>query len=335
MINQGRSAVGFSGGACLLLVSQVALAADPPGPGVPDDRGPALQAACTELVRDAELDPKPARLFSAGRCEEGTGRNASAWVHYRKAARRAEESGESGAEARAAAAKLEPTLSRIEIRVPAFDPRSIEVWLDGNLLRAEAVGFPIPVDPGSHEITVLASGRVPWSVKVSPPPASVTRIDVPVLVPSAQATPVVGQPDMPPSDRGPAAPLPTFTPQPTASTARDEDPGKSQRTVGWALGGAGVGGILIGTYFALKSSATRDDIPCKDNRCDGSQIDAVQRARNQNEIASWAFGLGGASLAAGVAVYVLAPTPLRTSAGFQVSPVFGANNAGLTATGRF
>lgn len=334
MKTQGRSTIGIAGGACLLLVSQVALAADPKAQGVPDDRGPALQAACTELMRGAELDPTPARLFAAGRCEEGTGRNASAWVHYRKAARRAEESGGSGADARAAAAKLEPALARIEIRLPAFDPRSIEVWLDGNLLRAEAVGFPIPVDPGSHEITVLANGRVPWSVKVSPPPASVTRIDVPVLVPSEQATRVVGQPDMPPSDRGPAVPVPAFS-APPASGARDEDRGKSQRTVGWALGGAGVGGILIGTFFSLKSAATRDEMQCEDNRCTNADVDAWDRSRRQNQIANWAFGLGGASLAAGVAVYLLAPSATGASAAVQVSPVLGTKSAGLAATGRF
>ncbi len=335
MSSQGRNAIGIGGGVYLLLASQAALAADPPSPAVPDDRGPALQAACTELVRDAELDPTQNRLFAAGRCEEGTGRIASAWTHYRKAARRAEESGDSGADARAAAAKLEPSLSRVEVRVPAFDPRTIEVWLDGKLLRPEAIGFPIPVDPGSHEITVLASGRVPWSVKVSPPPASVTRIDVPVLVPSEQATRVVGQVEMPPSDRGPAAPLPSFVPPPPAPGVRDEDPGKSQRTVAWALGGAGVGGILLGTYFSLKSSATRDDMKCKDAHCPASQIDALDRSRRQSEIASWAFGLGGASLATGVVVYVLAPSRPHAASALQVSPVLGTNNAGLTASGRF
>lgn len=335
MSRQGRSAIGIGGGVCLLLASQAALAADPPGKAVPDDRGPALQAACTELVRDAELDPHPERLFAAGRCEEGTGRIASAWTHYRKAARRAEERGDSGADARAAAAKLEPSLSRVEVRVPAFDPRTIEVWLDGKLLRPEAIGFPIPVDAGSHEITVLASGRVPWSVKVSPPPASVTRIDVPVLVRSEQAPPVVGQVDMPPSDRGPAAPLPRFVPPPPAPGVREEDPGKSQRTVGWALGGAGVGGILLGAYFALKAAASRDDLQCQDEHCPASQIETLDRSRHQSAIASWAFGLGGASLATGVVVYLLAPSRERASTALRISPVLGTNNAGLTASGRF
>ena len=221
------------------------------------------------------------------------------------------------------------------MRVPAFDPRTIEVWLDGKLLRPEAVGFPIPVDPGSHEITVLASGRVPWSVKVSPPPASVTRIDVPVLVPAEQAPRVVGQVDMPPSDRGPAVPLPRFVPPPSAPGVHDEDPGRSQRTVGWALGGAGVGGVLVGAYFALRSSATRDDLRCKDERCPASQVETSDRARRQSEIASWAFGLGGASLAAGVVVYVLAPSPARASTALRFTPVLGTNAAGLTASGRF
>jgi len=322
---------GIACGASTLLLGQAARAAEPQRPdAIPDDRGPALQAACTELVRDAELDPKPERLFAAGRCEEGTGRNASAWVHYRKAARRAEERGESGVEARAAATKLEPSLSRIEIRVPAFDARSVEVWLDGNLLRPEAVGFPIPVDPGSHEITVLANGRVPWSVKVSPPPASVTRIDVPVLVPAERSAPVAGQVEMPPSDRGPAAKAPSFNPPEPRLLPRDEDPGKSQRAVGWALGGAGVGGLLVAGYFAVKSSSTRD--ACKDARC---ELDALERSRDQSQIANWAFALGATSLAAGVVVYVLAPPPGRTTAGFQVSPVLGTKSAGLAATGRF
>lgn len=335
MSRQGRSAIGIGGVVCLLLASQAALAADPPGEAVPDDRGPALQAACTELLLDAELDPNPERLFAAGRCEEGTGRIASAWTRYRKAARRAEERGDSGADARAAAAKLEPSLSRIEVRVPAFDPSTLEVWLDGKLLRPEAVGFPIPVDPGSHEITVLASGRVPWSVKVSPPPASVTRIDVPVLVRLEQATPGVAQVEMPPSDRGPAMPLPQFVPPPPAPGVRDEDPGKSQRTVAWVLGGAGVGGILLGAYFSLKSAATRADMQCTDGHCPASEMAALDRSRHQSALATWSFGLGGASLATGVVVYVLAPARERASTALRVAPVLGANNAGLTASGSF
>jgi hypothetical protein len=101
------------------------------------------------------------------------------------------------------------------------------------------------------------------------------------------------------------------------------------------LGGAGVGGILLGTYFSLKSSATRADMHCTDGHCPASQMETLDRSRHQSAIASWAFGLGGVSLATGVVVYVLAPSRERASTALRVSPVLGTDNAGITASGRF
>jgi len=230
--------------------------------------------------------------------------------------------------ASAEAAPAPPSrISRLVIELPGGDPnQTIEVWLDRNLLGGEALGMPMPVEPGTHEITVMATGRVPWSVKLELSPATTTKISVPVLAPLDPTRSAAARE---------AEPTPAIASGLDSSVAdRSDDPGRAQRTIGWALGGAGVSGLALGTYFAIRASSTRNDMQCDNNRCPISELDQLQHARSEARIANWALGFGATSLAAGVIVYVLAPSKKAATA-LQLTPVFGPKTAGLTARARF
>jgi hypothetical protein len=95
-----------------------------------------------------------------------------------------------------------------------------------------------------------------------------------------------------------------------------------------------VSGLALGTYFAIRASSTRNDMRCDGERCPVSEIDELETARSEARIANWSLGFGVASLAAGVVVYVLAPSEKAASA-LRVTPVLGPKAAGLTAQARF
>src|SRR5262249_10596980 len=133
--------------------------------------------------------------------------------------------------ARARAAALEPTLSKIVIDVaPAAKSSSgLKVERDGIVVGSALWGSPVPVDPGPHSVTASAEGKKKWSGNVTVAAGGQTAsISVPELEPEA----AVAQP---------AAVVPSTTPAAGASTSLDTSAsgGQGARTAALVAGGAG------------------------------------------------------------------------------------------------
>ncbi len=301
--------------------------------------------ACKRLEQSQHIDPGIGTLLYLADCYEKVGRTASAWATFREAASEARAAGQ----ARRAQAgteradKLEPKLSRVTISV-APDSRSIPglvVKRGSDTVRPGLFGVAIPVDPGQVTVEASAPGYATWkkSVKVDDQADRVT-VTVPPLQKSEASTPAepppaAAEPPPPPPATAPSpAPTPRpLTPPPPADTGTT---GSTQRTVGLIVGGAGVVGIGIGSFFGLRAIQKNNDAKslCPDNRCSSPEgVTLTDDAKSAAVASNIAFGAGAAVLAAGVVLYLTAPRD--RAAALRLAPSVGRNSAGVSFGGSF
>ena len=189
-----------------------------------------FREACTKLDASEKLDPAVGTLFSLAACYEAQSRLASAWFAYRAAAAlAASRSDERRAMAQTRADAIEPQLAHIAIRFA--DPSSRGgVSVDGETFLHDALGTPLPVDPGAHRVeggASLARGVVGWSTVVQVPTNGVlVEVEIPA-----------------------AAPLrpPQATPRPVSAGV------PVQRTLGLGAVGVGAATFVVGTIFGMQA----------------------------------------------------------------------------------
>lgn len=251
-------------------------------------------AACPKFEAANRLYTSAGIVLNLADCYEKTGRTASAWTEFGEAAAVATRlnRAEDATEAKQRQAAIEPKLMRLAIRAPSAIA-GLVVKRDGTELAAAAWGTAIPVDPGPHTVDAQAPGRAPWTTTVTAQqPGQTMTVDVPDLGPgevaSAKAQIVAGQ-------SGPSA---------ARSSSGDADRGRTQRIVGWTVGGvglvgAGVGGVLGLVAKSKYNTAAGETGPAR-------QTDS-QSAVNTGNVATVVFCVGAAALAAGVVVWLTAP----------------------------
>lgn len=244
-----------------------------------------------------------------GHCYEKVGKVASAWATYNEVAAKARQlhQDERAREASEAAAKLEPSLSYVEIDLaPAVrDLAGLRVTRDGSEIRAELWGTKFPVDPGAVTIEVTAPGKRAEKrvVTVAGPGTTPVKIDVPEPAPEASA------PAQPPR----AAPLPPAA-APAPPPPPPPAPASTQKIAGLALGGLGIAGIGAGVVLGLVAKGNYDDAfaqqHCSDSGghilCDSTS--GIDGARTLGTVATVTF-FGGVGLAAlGTILFATSPS---------------------------
>ena len=261
------------------------------------------EEACAKLTESQRLDGGVGTLLNLGECFEKAGKVASAWATYHQAEAAATRDGQrkraSFAAARAKA--LAPALSYLVIEA---DP-SVQVTCDGRSVGASSLGSAMPFDAGIHTIEAIAMGKKPWSSSVELAPKATQRIVVPALEPEP-VTPVVPPPVPPPVVVRATAP---------------KAPSTTQRTVGIALGAAGVVGVGLGTFFGLRARSLNGDANarCGPTTCDREGFQLTSDAKDQATLSTIAFTLGAVALAGGLVLYLTAP---RRSAQVAFAPAF-------------
>lgn len=282
-----------SGLVAALLVSSAALMAAPAGAQTTSDRVVAeglfiegrqlmqageYEAACQRFDASRKLEPALGATLNLAACYEKLGRTASAWVEFKSAAAEARRVGdaERHAAALAHAAALEPTLSRLWIRV---DDEAISVWRNGELLSAAALTSAIPVDPGSHQIEARAPGKQPWAKAVQ---VGADGASAEVQIPRLREL--------------------TVEPRPSSGS------GKTQRALAWVSGGLGVAGVSTGIVFGLLSASSWADAKagCADYpfACTPEALRQEESARTQATVANVAAITGGVGLALGALLFL-------------------------------
>jgi hypothetical protein len=296
--------------------------------------------ACPKLEDSQKLDPGVGTLLYLGECYEKLGRSASAWATFREAASAAESAGQAKRVkiARERGARVEQKLAYLTIEV-ADATRALpglRVRRDGVETAPSLIGSAVPVDPGSISVEAQAPGYEPFSITVNVEPSGRQSVLVPVLTPRAAEPAAV----VPPAVALTAPPVPASVPPPPAPVAPPPpapERGNAQRWIGISLGGLGLVGVGVGTYFGLRAidqDEQADAGSCDDSVCqDADDFEHAESANDAAVAANIAFAAGGALLATGIVVYLSAPSG-PSGSGVRLEPRIGPSFAGLAVGGR-
>jgi hypothetical protein len=263
-----------------------------------DDARRAMKAgryeeACPKLDSARKLYEGSGILLNLGDCYEHLGRTASAWAVFGEAIAAAERAGraEDAAEARRRQAAIEPKLARLELRVRDASP-GLVVTRDGTQIDRGIWGRAVPVDPGTHELSAKAPGRVGWSRSVVVSEAGKTvSVEVPELAP-ATAEPVAPSPTAEGAAPAPGEPAP----HDAGASAPATSYWTARRTTSATV--AALGALGMGVGGALAIVAKMHDLDARDattNR-NADSTSAVHLGNTATVVTLIGAGLAGTGL---------------------------------------
>lgn len=251
--------------------------------------------ACPKLAESQRLDPSTGTLLNLAVCHEKQGKLATAWNEYNEAlvAARQDAREDRVAYARERIAAIEPKLSRLTISLPEeHDVRGLEVQVDGVKVGRPALGVALPIDPGAHTVVVSAPGKKPWQANIDIAEGPATKsLSIPRLLDA---------PAEPASTGGSGA----------AAHVQDTTRGSTQRYLAYGLGGLGLVGVGLGSFWGLDAKGKFDESNergCDGNECTPDGADLRNSARDAGTLSTVAFAAGAAALGAGVILYLTAP----------------------------
>jgi serine/threonine-protein kinase len=235
--------------------------------------------ACAKFEASEALFNDLGTMVKLGDCYERAGRTASAWHTFLEAQAMAHDNKDSERELAATlrVTALEPKLTRVTFIVPTTSRvPGLSVRLGANTVSALAWGSPIVLDPGIARVSATAKGYAPWRIEVDATHSEGRnfRINVPPL-----------------------------NPVPMANNDRQN----AYRTAGMVTGGVGLAGLGAGAVFNALSHNADDTKSCAPG---AAQCTPNKGNRNgYADAATVSLALGGALVATGVTLFVLAPAP--------------------------
>ena len=280
--------------------------------------------ACSKLAESNRLERAVGTLISLAQCQEAQGNLASARQHWQEAADFADalqDRLQRGANARQRFTELDKRVPRLTIKLAANAPPSTVVKRDEVTLTNASFGSALPVDPGNHVLVVSAYQHEPRTFEVTLAEGDAKQLEV---------EPGVELPPPPPSTSPGLA-------------AHETGGGTTMRTAAYVVGAVGIVGVGLGAVFGLQASAKWSSAQeaCKPGACGaGSQArDDKDAASSAGNLSTVTFIIGGAALATGVTLLVLAPSSSSgrstgsspTSAWVRLAPGVG----GVSAIGSF
>jgi hypothetical protein len=216
-------------------------------------------------------------------------------------------------------------LSWLTLRAPpASAVTGLEIRIDDTAFPAAALGVPWPIDPGTHRITVTASGKQPQEITL--------RVNAEGERRNVTIAPLVDAPTAPARAAKPAAP---------GRTAPGDDAGGAVETrfrtpvLSYVLGAGGLVFIGIGSAFGLHAIDLmhQSDDECPNGVCTRRGSDLSHQANTNANWANAGFGIGVAALAAAVIVYVVAKhrhaQPTGRSLGLAAGATDGSSWVGV------
>jgi len=262
-------------------------------------------SACVKLEEVTRLIPDGlGAKMTLGECYEGLGKLASAWSQYTVVHELAANAGQSAraAQAEKKAAALRPRLASLIIDVPAAVRviAGLSITRDDEPIGEGQWATPVPVDSGPHEIVVTAPGRK----------RSIQRVDVPQD--GGQVSFTVTAPEVDPSKALPPPSSSSATAAPPLADTAAPPVRPWQRSAGLVAMGVGVAGVglgaVLGGLAVAKKAESNEDSHCyTNNRCDATGLELRESARTLGTASTVALIAGGAVLAGGFAVFVMAP----------------------------
>ncbi|HEX4335318.1 MAG TPA: hypothetical protein VH062_05355 [Polyangiaceae bacterium] len=235
--------------------------------------------ACSRFQESQRLDPAAGTLINWAECLNRLGKLASSRIKWREALDALPVDDERRAAAAERIAILETSVPRLELRLAPQAPPGTVVKRDGIAVDPVALGLAIPVDPGVHELAVLAPGRVESDVTAK---LSAGEHRVLVLEPGPpMAVPL---------------PVPLATPSPHEHAAP---------LAAWIVSGIGAASLITGATFgilAIVEKGRMDDDCARTSGarvCGESGLGAARNGQTFATIANVTVPIGIAGLGVG------------------------------------
>lgn len=270
-----------------------------------------FRAALVEFRRAYEKSKNPKILYNIAQCEYQLTDYVAALATFERYLKDA-----ASVIDHARRVEVEEELPKLRARIASVTVRTnvpgARVSIDDEPVATTPLSAPIPLNPGPHRILARKDGYA----------EALQRIEV-----AGGETPTVTL---------------TLSELPSARTAEKpatepESSGSALRTTGIIVGAVGLVTLGVGTAFGLSAKSKNDDaasmcsgLECRDPRA----LTLTDEARSQATISTFGFVAGGALLAGGVVLYLVAPKSESKTA-LHVAPRVGMNTAVLSLGGTF
>lgn len=271
-----------------------------------------LERACPALRESYRQDPRLNVLFHLAECEEQSGKVATAVGLYEKYLEKfdklspSEQTDEAVREEKATARRdaLARELPKVTLKLPANAPAGSKVTrtsADG-LQVALVLNVPLALDPGEVVLRVQAPGHrdVEHRFTVKGGEQKTVELPVPILDRGTERNARVGKP---------LEPVPSYLPP-------LENDSQGQRIAAYISGAIGVAGLAAGAISGgyTWGQAGIIEKSCVDQLCTPKGEEAKDTAATYGTVSTVTFAVGGVALAAGVILFVTAPSPSKLSA---------------------
>ncbi|HEY5374091.1 MAG TPA: hypothetical protein VIK01_10425 [Polyangiaceae bacterium] len=283
-----------------------------------------FDVACAKFRESNRLDPAVGTLFNLANCEAQRGHLVASWALYRRVLEKLQPDDPRASVAKAQVQLLDARVPRLTIRARGEMPADTTVnvagyWAGGPLLvlSPDSLNSPLPLDPGSYAISVVAPGRATREFSVTL--AEGDAAEFPVFVGSSTSA-------SPPR----VAPAAVVTPsQPIG--AGDDDDRKTRELLAYAGIGVGAAGITLGIItglFGLHEEALGNP-NCSDatRTCNQRGYDANQSAKSLATVSTLGFVVG--VLAGGAGTYLWLTLPDAKSGAVGTNGTTNATLLGL------
>jgi hypothetical protein len=239
---------------------------------------------------------------------------------------------------------INPKIGSLEIKVEGAEAaKDLSVKVDGTAIASVLIGVPQPIDPGEHRIEASAAGfrAQPQTVRLGEGDKASTILKLEV---DPNAAPAVAPGAAAPGAQPGAAPPPGTAVHDTSVSMDTTSSGGSGMRIGaYVAFGVGAVGLGLGTVFLLQASGKAADSDALCNLPNGAcplskkgEIDKLDSdAKSASTLSIVGFGVGGAGIAAGVVMMLLAGKSESSTASAQtvVYPWVGIGSGGVA--GRF
>jgi hypothetical protein len=197
---------------------------------------------------------------------------------------------------------------------------NVKVTIDGAPLADRLDGSSLKVDPGPHVFVFAWEGHPLVTKRLVLAEDDQARREV-IVFRNAET------PHVESASPG-AAPV----------AAASGGSGIDRKTIAFAVGGAGVAGLIVGSIFGAvassKWSAAKNDCGAGCGPTAPAQSEK-NTASSDATISTVAFVVGGALAAGGVVLYLTAPSRTASGTGLQLTPSIGARSEGIVLRGGF
>jgi serine/threonine-protein kinase len=289
-----------------------------------------FETACPKFAESQRISPGTGTLTGLALCHEKQGKTASAWAEFLDVATKAQRANqaERASFAKQHASDLEPKLSKLTITVDPDTAKlaGLAVKRDDQPVRSATWGVALPVDPGKHTIEATANGKQKWTTEIE-------------VGDQADSKSVSVGPLEDDTTGGGGDKTETKTDDSTTEKAAETPAGdSSKRTIGLVVGGVGVAGIALASYFGIdaisKSSQAKNTCnggtTCSDPNAQSTMSDAKTSAL----ISDLGFGIGIAAVGVGAYLFFTSNSGGQSSQPANSDPAASPSSSGGSSTSK-